>query len=380
MRKHIVIVSEESVYAGNYKCGIGEVVDCLADALREYYDVTVVTIGQRSGGCRGSLVTLGSECDFYKAAALYINEMQPDLVHNFAKPDLILQLDVACPNVLTFDRWEDVEGYLDLVPMYDHVVTLSTAYAEEVKVAHPEAAAWPLKGIINGIDGRIYNRGSGLWGDDTFARQAYYRQACREDSGKKLVVCMGRLLSVKGTDLLISEAEAIAAAGVDLVVWGIGDAEYEDQLTALHEAGVLTYYRRMCGYAEMMYALRGADFYLMPSRSEVCGLQAMKAARMGCVPILAPVGGMGENFTDSTAVLITEGIAEAVGRAVALSDAEYDTIKANCMAGEWTWETRVLPWVELYGLPTAPKEIAYRPQKAAEVKVCPFAKKEDTDG
>ena len=65
---------------------------------------------------------------------------------------------------------------------------------------------------------------------------------------------------------------------------------------ATYEAGVLTYYRRMCGYAEMMYALRGADFYLMPSRSEVCGLQAMKAARMGCVPILAPVGGMGENF------------------------------------------------------------------------------------
>ena len=32
MRKHIVIVSEESVFAGYYKCGVGEVVDTLAEA------------------------------------------------------------------------------------------------------------------------------------------------------------------------------------------------------------------------------------------------------------------------------------------------------------------------------------------------------------
>lgn len=39
MRKHVVIVSEESALAGHYKCGIGEVVDGLADALRKYYDL-----------------------------------------------------------------------------------------------------------------------------------------------------------------------------------------------------------------------------------------------------------------------------------------------------------------------------------------------------
>ena len=378
MRKHVMIVSEESVYAGNYKCGIGEVVDCMAHALRQFYDVTVVTIGKGRGGMLGRLVTMGPDCDFYAEAAKYINEAKPDLVHNFGRPDLILQLEVDCPKVITFDRWEeDVAGYEDVVALYDHAATLSTAYANEMKAAHPEAAAWPLKGIINGIDGGIYFCRNGI---QEVRRAAFYQQEGREDSGKKLIVCMGRLLSLKGTDLLIQEAEAIAATGAELVVWGTGETEYEEQLQALHDAGVLFYHRRMCNYGEMMNALWAADFYLMPSRHEVCGLQPMKAARVGCVPIVSPVGGMAENFSEDTAIFITGAISEAVGRAVALSEEEYAHLKANCEAGEWTWDTRILPWVELYGLPTASEEEAQLPRKTAAVKPCPFAKKEEADG
>lgn len=387
MRKHIAIVSEESVYAEHYKCGIGEVVDCMASALRKYYDVTVVTIGHRKGGHSYGTVTLGVEGeDFYAAAAEFVNELQPDLVHNFARPDFIARLSVDCPKVLSFDRWEDVTDYLEYVPGYDHVTTLSTAYANEMIDAHPEAGEWPLKGIINGIDAGLYSYS----GNQQQARATVYKRMGKEDTGKKLVVCMGRLKPVKGTDLLIAEAEAIAASGVDLVVWGTGDTEYEEQLVALHEAGVLTYYRRMCDYFEMMTALRAADFYLVPSRSEVCGLQPMKAARVGCVPIVTPVGGMAENFDETTAVFINNGIADAIQRASALTADEYAAMKQNCIAGEWTWDTRILPWIDVYGLPTAPKEAAAATtfavrqteetevveEKVTKARTCPFAKKE----
>ena len=383
MRKHIAIVSEESIYAGRYKCGIGEVVDCMAHALREYYDVTVVTIGTARGGMTGRLLTLGVDgAEFYDQAAELLHQMQPDLVHNFGRPDFILQLqDLECPKVLTFDRWEeDVTGYEDCVAKYDRVVTLSTAYAEEMKAAHPEAAQWPLEGLIAGIAGDIYFVHNGIWGSDEGARMQFYRMEDRADSGKKLIVCMGRLQPVKGTAELIAEAEAIAATGAELVVWGTGESAYEEQLQALNDAGVLHYRRRMCGYGEMMKALRAADFYLMPSRSEVCGLQPMKAARVGCVPIVTPVGGMAENFDDTTAIFITDGIAAAVQRAVDMTDAEYATMKAACEAGEWTWSTRILPWLEVYGLPTAPKSEAQLPRKTAAVRACPFAKKEENDG
>lgn len=358
MRNHIVIVSEESVYSGHYKCGIGEVVDCMAAALRDFYDVTLITVGTGGGGRLGGTITCGVEGElFLQRAADHINMICPDLVHNFASPALIELLTVSCPKVLTFDRWEeDAAGYLDVIPKYDHVTTLSTAYAEEMKAAHPEAAAWPLKGIIGAIDGGLYCTSDGIWGNDGTARAKYYKLRGVEDTGKKLIVSMGRLLPIKGIQNIIDDAPAIAAMGADLVIYGTGDPALEEQLTALHEAGVLTYYHRMLGYSEMMLALRGADFYLMPSLSEVCGLQPMKAARVGCVPIVRPIGGLGENFDESTAILITSTVSEAVSRALALTDTEYQTIKKNCEGGSWTWETRILPWVELYGLETAPRE------------------------
>ena len=376
MRKHIIIVSEESVLSGHYKCGIGEVVDTLANALREYYDVTVITVGLSAGGAIGRTITLGVEGEeFYTKAAAHINMICPDLVHNFASPALIRLLDVDCPKILTFDRWEeDAAPHLDTIPLYDHVTTLSTAYAEATMAAHPEAAAWPLKGILAGIDGGYYRHCPGIWG-----RASYYRSLGREDTGKPLIISMGRLIHVKGIQDLIDAAPAIHAAGMDLVVYGTGEADFEAQLQTLSDAGILTYYRRMGDYLEMMAALHAADFYLMPSLSEVCGLQPMKAARIGAVPIVRPVGGMSENFDESTAILITSTVAEAVERAAALPAESYAELRENGRSGSWTWETRVLPWVELYGLPTAPKSestlIPTTMSPEVEQRPCPFASK-----
>lgn len=383
MRKHIVIVSEESVLAGHYKCGIGEVVDCMAEELRAYYDVTVITIGTGVSGRIGGRITLGVEGqEFLERAATHVNQICPDLVHNFASPALIDPLQVDCPKVLTFDRWEeDVAHCLDAVAKYDHVTTLSTAYANEMIAAHPEAAQWPLKGILAGISGHYYLPADSIWGGDDSNRAKLYRQLGQEDDGKKIIVGMGRLQPVKGIQDIIDSAQAIHDLGAELVIYGTGLAEYEEQLAALDAAGVLTYYRRMVGYGEMMTALRGADFYLMPSLSEVCGLQPMKAARMGCVPIVRPVGGLWENFDESTAIPITGTLTDAVAAALALSESEYAGMKAACEAGEWTWSTRIHPWIELYGLPTAPPErkitqsISYTPAKPNP----PFAKKEDAD-
>lgn len=83
MRNHIVIVSEESVFAGHYQAGIGEVVDTLANTLRKYYDVTVITPGNSRGGKVGGRVRLGVyDEEFYTAAAEMVNQIQPDLLHN----------------------------------------------------------------------------------------------------------------------------------------------------------------------------------------------------------------------------------------------------------------------------------------------------------
>lgn len=386
MREHLVIVSEESVYAGHYKCGVGEVVDTLAEALRNYLDVTIITPGNHKGkqaGMIGGRVRLGVYGDeFYTAAAELVNEIQPAMVQNFGRPDFIDLLTVTCPKVLTFDRWEeDIEGQLDSVAKYDHVVTLSTGYAEEMKAIHPEAREWPLHGIICGISSGLY---SAPRETKEYSRRHFYGLIGRKDTGNPLIITTGRLSDVKGTAELIAAAPAIAAAGADLVVYGEGEEEYEAQLIRLHDEGHLVFVPRLADYFETSHAMAAADFYLTPSLHEVCGLQPMKAARMGCVPIVRPVGGMGENFDESTAVLITGTIEEAVRRAVALTAEEYATMRDNCKAGKWTWKTRVLPWLALFDLKTGPESesafraahvITRRATPVGTAKKCPFARK-----
>lgn len=385
MRKHICIVSEESIYSGHYHCGIGEVTDTLAEALREYYDVTIVTVGKRAGGYVRGTITLGVEGDeFTRQAAERINAIQPDLVHNLdADPALIDLLKVDCPTVYTFDYWEEVVDKLDALRRYTHVTTVSQSYAAQVMADDPNAEALGVTGITNGISGGLYAHSDAIWG-----RKSYCKQMGIADNGKPLIVSMGRLTPAKGIQDIIDAAPDIAAAGAQLVVYGRGDADLEAQLQALHDAGTLIYVPRMSNYWEMMSALHAADWYLMPSLTEACGLQALKAAHIGAVPIVRPAGGLQDSFNESNAVLITDSIAEAVQRALALSESDYAALRKNGMAAPFTWATRAQPWVELYGLPTAPREmdarVTFAETRAAAAEVaktssCPFARKEDAD-
>lgn len=381
MRKHICIVSEESVLSGHYHCGIGEVADTLAEALREYYDVTLITVGVGMGGRAHATVTLGAEGgEFTRLAAEYINTIRPDLVHNLdGDPAIIDLLTVDCPTVYTFDRWESVADKLDALRRYTHVTTVSQSYAAQVMADDHDAADLGVVGITNGISGGFYHRNDAIWG-----RGFYRKEMGIADTDKPLILSMGRLAPEKGIQGIIDAAADIASAGAQLVVYGKGDEALEAQLQALHDAGTLRYVPRMADYFEMMSALHAADWYLMPSLTEACGLQALKAAHIGAVPIVRPVGGLMDSFDETNAVLITNGVTEAVQRALALSASAYDTIRKNGMAAPVTWETRVLPWVELYGLPTEARPAATRVAKGAGVQTryvpaadCPFARKDE---
>lgn len=381
MRKHIVLVSEESYFAGKYHCGIGEVADTLAEALRKHYDVTLITCGKQAGGRAGGTITVGKDGDaFTHRAAELCNELNPDLIHNLdGDPDLIDLLTVDCPTVYTFDRWEECADKLASLRKYTHVTTVSEMYAQAVREWYAEAVELNVVGITNGISGDYFQHMPTL-----FNRASYYAQALkREDAGKKLIVSMGRLAPEKGIQDIIDEAEAIAATGAELVVYGKGEETYRQQLEALDAAGVLTFIPQFANYGETLAAFHAADFLLMPSTTEPCGLTPMKAARMGCVPIVRRVGGLAESFDSTNSVEITGTLASAVRTAVNLSESEYSALRAAGMEKDWTWATRVLAWVELYGLETAPpSESAFLDKATGTEKASrkpPFARVEDEE-
>ncbi|MCX6062216.1 MAG: glycosyltransferase [Campylobacterales bacterium] len=157
-----------------------------------------------------------------------------------------------------------------------------------------------LSGIINGIDMDHFSptTDSALVAPYSAAKG---KKANKSDLLKRLglkgvtkplFVFIGRFTSQKGIDLLIETLPKIAVLECNIALIGEGEESYHEALKPL-----VSYYKNIhltFGYDEsfshQMYA--SADFLLMPSLFEPCGLNQMIAFSYGAVPIVHRVGGL----------------------------------------------------------------------------------------
>ena len=196
----------------------------------------------------------------------------------------------------------------------DLVTTVSETYARELMYpyyAHGldgilTDAAWKLTGITNGIDVGVFNPETdpalpAHYNADTFVTgKAACKAALQQEVGLPveadipLMVMVTRLAGHKGLDLLCYCArKLLTEENAQLLILGTGEAQYEAFFKELAEefpdrvAAKITF---NLGLAARIYA--GGDIYLMPSKSEPCGLSQMNAMRYGTVPVVHATGGL----------------------------------------------------------------------------------------
>ncbi len=196
----------------------------------------------------------------------------------------------------------------------DMVTTVSETYARELMYpyyAHGldniiAGASWKLTGITNGIDVDTFNPETdpalpAHYNADTFVQgKAAVKAALQREVGLPeepnvpLMVMVTRLAGHKGLDLLCYIARRLMwEHKAQLIILGTGEHQYETFFKDLAEqfpqqvAAKITF---NLGLAARMYA--GADIYLMPSKSEPCGLSQMNAMRYGTVPVVHATGGL----------------------------------------------------------------------------------------
>lgn len=167
-------------------------------------------------------------------------------------------------------------------------------------------------GILNGIDNEVWNPQTDSMLEKPYAsstvdsgKKANKEALCRIfnlDPEKPLFTFIGRLVGEKGADLLpdIFYNSLNAYPGqINVLVLGSGDPQVEGRLSHLKEVFPGNY-NVYIGYNEQLshqiYA--GADFLLMPSRVEPCGLNQMYALRYGTIPIVRRIGGLKDTVTD----------------------------------------------------------------------------------
>ncbi len=215
--------------------------------------------------------------------------------------------------------WNDMINPLaSAIKCADKVTTVSWSYLEELRWSANglenlfEYERGKCVGILNGIDADVWDPATDTYITNQFSaknitkgKQANKKILCEEfglNSSLPLVVFIGRLVGEKAADIL---PESIMASlyglqgNVCFLILGSGDPEVEWQLSTLTER-FRDRYNVVIGYNEklshQMYA--GADFLLMPSRVEPCGLNQMYAMRYGTVPVVRSTGGLRDTVID----------------------------------------------------------------------------------
>ena len=262
----------------------------------------------------------------------------------------------------------------------DCVTTVSPTYADEI--LDPwfswgldpilTARRWKLRGILNGIDVDGYNPESdpqvfaNYTVDTVAAGKAANKKALQERLGLPqradvpLIGMVTRLASHKGLDLVKYIVDEMLTRDVQFVILGSGEWVYENFFRDLQEK-----YPEKFSYcfgfvpelARKIYA--SADIFLMPSKSEPCGLAQMVAARYGTLPVVRETGGLKDSIVDAGKeggfgftfqTYNADDMLAAVDRALAAyaDPARLDDLRHRCMTEDFSWGRSANEYIRMY--------------------------------
>ncbi|HJB12804.1 MAG TPA: glycogen synthase GlgA [Candidatus Oscillibacter excrementigallinarum] len=285
----------------------------------------------------------------------------------------------------------------------DAVNAVSPTYANELKMpyfAHRldgimRRCGYKLSGVLNGIDVKRYDpaadphiavnySAADMAGKQADKAELQKLTGLRQEPYVPIVGIVSRLVSHKGLDLVCEVLHDMMELPMQLVILGKGDRKYEEffQWAANQYPGRMAV--RLDYNEELSMAIyAGADLFLMPSRSEPCGLSQMIAMRYGTVPIVRETGGLkdtvtpyeawrdagnGFTFANYASSDMLYVIREAVYLYKDYPDA-FARLRARAMACDFSWARSAGEYLHIYstitGQPWPPVEEAPAPAEEA---------------
>src|SRR3990172_4902387 len=255
----------------------------------------------------------------------------------------------------------------------DLINTVSPTYAKEILT--PKFGAHlhrqlrqrrgDLYGILNGLDIKSFNprTDSLIWrhySPDSLSIKTQNKTRLQKHLGlevdsRPLFAIISRLVYQKGLDLILPLIEIFIAQGALFVFLGMGDPAIEKALVKLakkHPLSISVTTRFDERLARRIYA--GADFFLMPSRFEPCGLGQMIAMRYGTLPIVRSIGGLKDTVNADIGFTFKPYASSAMARAIdqALEiyrqPKKFAMMKRRAMNLDFSWDQSAKKYLALY--------------------------------
>jgi len=259
------------------------------------------------------------------------------------------------------------------------VTTVSNTYLNEMRFKSNgmepvfEYEKGKCSGIINGIDYGVWDPENDNYLDDHFNVNTLDRGKGKSKKflcetfglsyDKPLFIFIGRLVGEKAADLLpqvINDCFRFIGRKMNFLILGSGNSNVEAKLIDMKKISQGDY-NVYIGYNEklshLMYA--GADFLLMPSRVEPCGLNQMYAMRYGTIPLVRSTGGLIDTVIDmgnqdGYGITFNEAsvgdISNAIYRGLELYSQKdlFRILQKKAMSLDFSWHNSAKQYVELY--------------------------------
>ncbi len=294
----------------------------------------------------------------------------------WAQSMLIPKWDLSKKGLLDWDNC--INPLAAAIKCASKVTTVSPSYMQEL-MHHANGLETLIAseknkcvGILNGIDHEVWNPATDPYltvhfdvDTVTAGKQKNKENICEQfglDTTKPLFVFIGRLVVEKAADVLpgaLQTAVGAYGAKASYLILGSGDPAVEAGLTNIAYAN--NNIKVSLGYNEtlshQLYA--AADFLLMPSRVEPCGLNQLYAMRYGTVPMVRSTGGLQDTVVDmgdagGYGIRFTHAnetdIVHSIGRAIEVFENKTHLLwmRERMMQINHSWEQTVQSYTNVY--------------------------------
>ena len=308
-------------------------------------------------------------------------------IHNlqsqgWTKEKTLLKFGFSIEDFKFIDKDKEYTAWINLLTAgikgADKITTVSPSYAQEILTKKYgdglenllKSRRRDLVGILNGIDVKTYNPADDkklaktYSGKDVLAGKRINKKAIRsyfdlEDNDSLLFVFIARFSNQKGLDLFKSKdlLKLQKKFPFQLIILGSGEKKYEQMILNVNKS-LPENMRTMIAFDETLahnlYA--AADYFLVPSRFEPCGLTQMMAMSYGSVPIVRATGGLKDTVINEKTGLVfkqytSKAFSDTLKQALEIyyrKPALYKKMRSNGLKQDWSWQASAPEYKHLY--------------------------------